>query len=309
MKRRRKIPSTPTPRTPPLESSDERSGLASLAAAFALGRRRLWPRLRRLPPRARRGRPVARRAHHLGPRLQLSRPRAGCRARCRGHRARRLARPPLLAGSLRQRHPARRGRAPRKIAARRLHAPAGEIRRRTCWRSAPASRSAAKDRPCRWARASPISSARFFRRNAADARILLAAGAGAGLATAFSAPIAGSVFVLEELMRRFDTRITIATLGASAAAIGISRVFLGVAPDFPLDPLPYPALGSLRALPGVRGRRRHPRHRIQSRDPRRPRLSPTGSRQSPSKSAPRRSAASSDYWPGTGPTWSAAATT
>ena len=45
--------------------------------------------------------------------------------------------------------------------------------------------------------------------------------------------------------RRFDTRITIATLGASAAAIGISRVFLGVAPDFPLDPLPYPALGSM----------------------------------------------------------------
>jgi CIC family chloride channel protein len=86
---------------------------------------------------------------------------------------------------------------------------------------------------------------RVFRRNDADARILLAAGAGAGLATAFSAPIAGSVFVLEELMRRFDTRITIATLGASAAAIGISRLFLGVSPDFPISPLPYPAIGSL----------------------------------------------------------------
>ena len=86
---------------------------------------------------------------------------------------------------------------------------------------------------------------RTFRRNADDARILLAAGAGAGLATAFNAPIAGSVFVLEELMRRFDTRITIATLGASAAALGVSRIFLGEAPDFALDPLPYPALGSV----------------------------------------------------------------
>jgi CIC family chloride channel protein len=85
----------------------------------------------------------------------------------------------------------------------------------------------------------------MFRRNAADARILLAAGAGAGLATAFNAPIAGGVFVLEELMRRFDTRITIATLGASAAAIGVARIFLGSQPDFAVEPLPYPTLGSL----------------------------------------------------------------
>jgi CIC family chloride channel protein len=100
---------------------------------------------------------------------------------------------------------------------------------------------------------------RIFRRNAADARILLAAGAGAGLATAFNAPIAGSVFVLEELMRRFDTRITIATLGASAAAIGVARIFLGSEPDFAVEPLPYPTLGSvglyiaLGALLGVLG--------------------------------------------------------
>jgi CIC family chloride channel protein len=77
------------------------------------------------------------------------------------------------------------------------------------------------------------------RRNQDDVKALLAAGAGAGLATAFSAPVAGAVFVLEELVRRFDTRITITTLCASGSAIAVARLLLGNGPDFQLEALPY----------------------------------------------------------------------
>jgi chloride channel protein, CIC family len=99
-----------------------------------------------------------------------------------------------------------------------------------------------------------------FRRNQDDVKALLAAGAGAGLATAFSAPLAGAVFVLEELVRRFDTRITVTTLCASGSAIAVARLLLGNGPDFRLEPLPYSGfatvpiflvLGALTGLMGV----------------------------------------------------------
>src|SRR5262249_9668918 len=62
-----------------------------------------------------------------------------------------------------------------------------------------------------------------FRRDWPDCRVLIAAGAGAGLATAFNAPIAGAIFVLEELVQKFEHRIAIAALAASATAIAVAR--------------------------------------------------------------------------------------
>src|SRR5271167_3259395 len=73
----------------------------------------------------------------------------------------------------------------------------------------------------------------------------------------FNAPGAGAIFVLEELVRRFELRVAIAALGASATAISVSRMILGDAPDFHLGTLVAPGLAIrplffvLGALAGV----------------------------------------------------------
>jgi CIC family chloride channel protein len=84
--------------------------------------------------------------------------------------------------------------------------------------------------------------ATLTRRNIADLRVLVAGGAAAGLATAFNAPIAGGVFVLEELVKRFDPRTTVATLVASASGFAAARLLVTPEYDFHMKPLSDPRL-------------------------------------------------------------------
>lgn len=73
---------------------------------------------------------------------------------------------------------------------------------------------------------------RLMRQDGADCRVLMAAGAGAGFAVAFNAPIAGALFVFEGLLKRFEARLVIAALAASAVAIWVGRAILGNTPEF-----------------------------------------------------------------------------
>jgi CIC family chloride channel protein len=79
-----------------------------------------------------------------------------------------------------------------------------------------------------------------------ERKALISAGAGAGLAAAFNAPLAGMIFVLEELQGSFTPVIFVAAFLASVVADVVCRVLTGETPVFSLHALPVP---SLRALP------------------------------------------------------------
>ena len=90
-------------------------------------------------------------------------------------------------------------------------------------------------------------------------RTLIAAGGGAGLAAAFNAPLAGFLFVLEELRREMSPLTYATSLVGSVLAVGVARFLLGQASSFTLGappPLPLtnlPAVLLVGALTGLVG--------------------------------------------------------
>lgn len=81
-----------------------------------------------------------------------------------------------------------------------------------------------------------------------ERKALIAAGAGAGLAAAFNAPLAGVMFVLEELAGAFTPVVFVSAFLASVTADVIGRVLTGEMPVFPLHDMPAP---NIRVLPAA----------------------------------------------------------
>lgn len=89
----------------------------------------------------------------------------------------------------------------------------------------------------------------------ADMPQLMSAGAGAGLAAAFNAPLAGLVFVIEELHRELSSRTAAGALTAAVCATAIAHSFSGDVPSFEVRGLGALTLSSLpiTILLGVTG--------------------------------------------------------
>jgi chloride channel protein, CIC family len=78
-----------------------------------------------------------------------------------------------------------------------------------------------------------------------ERRTMIAAGAGAGLAAAFNAPLAGVMFVLEEIQRDFHPFVFGAAFLAAAIADIVVRLLAGVYPVFSIPDYATPPMASL----------------------------------------------------------------
>jgi chloride channel protein, CIC family len=78
-----------------------------------------------------------------------------------------------------------------------------------------------------------------------ERKALMSAGAAAGLSAAFNAPLAGLIFVLEELHNAFTPVIFVAAFLASVTADIVCRVTTGDTPVFELHGMPVPSLNAL----------------------------------------------------------------
>ncbi len=86
-----------------------------------------------------------------------------------------------------------------------------------------------------------------FKVNHEITHILVAAGAGAGLAAAFNAPLSGILFVVEEMHSRFNYSFKSlqCVVVACFCSVFVLRLFFGQAPDLPMSHYFAPPLASL----------------------------------------------------------------
>jgi CIC family chloride channel protein len=80
-----------------------------------------------------------------------------------------------------------------------------------------------------------------------DSHWMIAAGSAAGLAAAFNAPVAGVLFVLEEMRSQFRYSFTsvLVLAIATVSAVIMVRIYLGQAPDMKMERFAPPDLASL----------------------------------------------------------------
>ena len=78
---------------------------------------------------------------------------------------------------------------------------------------------------------------RLFKMSGTKQDKLIAAGAGSAIGATFNAPIAGTIFVLEELVQKFTPALLFPVLVSTVSAASLARHFLGSNPSFDLPKL------------------------------------------------------------------------
>ena len=89
---------------------------------------------------------------------------------------------------------------------------------------------------------------RLTHRSYAENHYLLTAGAGAGLAAAFNAPLAGVIFCLEELTKNFSPFVLMGAIAAAVTSTTVTQYFFGMEPVFHMGQIPVVSAGSVYIL-------------------------------------------------------------
>ncbi len=98
--------------------------------------------------------------------------------------------------------------------------------------------------------------ARVLKRDKEDEKVMLTCGASAGLSAAFHAPLAGVMFALEEVHKKFSVIVLISAMIASISADYIASCIIGGAPVFQFEvgnALPYEYYWMLILLGAILG--------------------------------------------------------